>query len=222
MGKIRVLVASDYQIVRSALRQLLKSDEAFDVLPTEADIRESLPRTCQTHSPDVLLLEVSTNSWSSLRVPARVLRLVPDARIVLLSTNDNASYVRVMFTTGVLGYIFKAAAQSELFQAVKEVYQGRRFLDPRLSDSVTDHLLNSVNAAASQPRWKHLSQRETEVLRAITLGFTTKEISKELDLSEKTVQTYRQRICEKLAMHTRADLVHYALAHGLVGWENNP
>jgi DNA-binding NarL/FixJ family response regulator len=220
MGKIRVLVASDYQIVRSALRQLLKIDDVFDVLLTETNIGKALPRTCQTLSPDVLLLEVATHSSSSLRVPASVLTVVPDARILVLSTNDNATYVRAVFATGALGYILKAAAQSELFQAVKQVYRGRRFLDPRLSNSVPDHLLSPITAATGQ-RGKHLSRREIEVLRAIALGFTTKEISKELDLSEKTVQTYRERIYKKLALHTRADLVHYALAHGLAGWENS-
>lgn len=220
MGKIRVLVASDYQIVRSSLRQLLKIDAAFDVVPTEADIGKGLPRIYQALSPDVLLLEVATHNSSSLRVPASVLTSVPNARVLLLSTNENTTYVRAVFATGVLGYILKAAAQSELFQAVKQIYRGRRFLDPRLSNAVPDHLFSPIIAATGQP-FKHLSRREIEVLRAIALGFTTKEISKELDLSEKTVQTYRERIYKKLALHTRADLVHYALAHGLAGWENS-
>ncbi len=218
MGKIRVLVASEYQIVRSSLRQLLKIDDVFDVLLTETNIGKTLPRTCQTLSPDVLLLEVATHSSSSLCVPANVLTVVPDARILVLSTNDNTTYVRAVFAIGALGYILKAAAQSELFQAVKQVYRRRRFLDPRLSNSVPDDLL--ITTATGQPG-KQLSRREIEVLRAIALGFTTKDISKELDLSEKTVQTYRERIYKKLALHTRADLVHYALAHGLAGWENS-
>jgi two-component system response regulator NreC len=219
MGKIRILVASDYQIVRSSLRQLFKTDALFDVLLIEADIGKALPTTCQTLSPDVLLLEIAAPTSSSLRIPAAVLRVVPHARILLLSTNENPTYVRAVFATGVLGYILKSAAQSELFQAVKQVYRGRQFLDPRLRGSVPDQMLSPVDGATDQPRSKHLSRREIEVLRAIALGFTTREISKELDLSEKTVQTYRERMYKKLALHTRADLVHYALAHGLAGWE---
>jgi DNA-binding NarL/FixJ family response regulator len=88
-----------------------------------------------------------------------------------------------------------------------------------LSNSVPDHLLSPISSATGQPG-KQLSRREIEVLRAIALGFTRKEISKELDLREKTVQTYRERIYRKLAFHTRADLVHYAVAHGLAGWED--
>ena len=216
MGKIRVLVASDYEMVRSGLRQLLKIDEAFDLLPTDADIGKDLPHVCQTLSPDVLLIEVAANSSSTLRVPANVLATVPHLRILLITANENATYVRTVFATGVSGYILKSAAQSELFQAVKQIYRGRRFIDPRLKDSLSEDFLSPVTAPASQSV-KRLSRREIEVLSAVALGFTTREISKEMKLSQKTVQTYRERIYKKLELHTRADLVHYALAHGLLG-----
>jgi DNA-binding NarL/FixJ family response regulator len=142
MGKIRVLVASDYEMVRSGLRQLLKIDEAFDLLPTDADIGKDLPYVCQTLSPDVLLIEVAANSSSTLRVPANVLATVPHLRILLITANENATYVRTVFATGVLGYILKSAAQSELFQAVKQIYRGRRFIDPRLKDSLSEDFLS--------------------------------------------------------------------------------
>jgi two-component system, NarL family, response regulator NreC len=219
MGKIRILVASDYEMVRSGLRQLLKIDEAFDLLPIGADIGDGLPHLCQTLSPDVLLLEIATNNSSTLRVPANLLASVPHVRILLISTNENATYVRTVFATGVLGYILKSAAQSELCQAVKQIYRGRRFIDPRLKKSLSEDFLNPVAAPATQSV-KHLSRRELEVLRAVALGFTTREISKEMKLSQKTVQTYRERIYKKLELHTRAGLVHYALARGLLGREN--
>jgi two-component system, NarL family, response regulator NreC len=219
MGKIRVLVASDYEMVRSGLRQLLKIDEAFELLPIDADIGDGLPHLCQTLSPDVLLIEVATNNLSTLRVPANLLASAPHMHILLISTNENATYVRTVFATGVLGYILKSAAQSELFQAVKQIYRGRRFIDPRLKDSLSEDFLNPVTASATQSV-KRLSRREMEVLRAVALGFTTREISQEMKLSQKTVQTYRERIYKKLELHTRAGLVHYALAHGLLGREN--
>jgi two-component system, NarL family, response regulator NreC len=215
MGKIRVLVVSDYQMVRSGLRQLIKIDEAFDVLPADAEIGKSLPRLCQTLSPDVLLVAVPANSPSSLRVLVSVLAVVPRLRILVVGASESSTFVRAILTTGALGYILKAATEYELFQAVKQVYRGRRFIDPRLEHSLSDHLLSPIAA----PRSKHLSRRELEVLRGIALGFTTREISNELDLSQKTVQTYRERIYKKLALNTRADLVHYALAHGLAGWD---
>lgn len=220
MGRIRVLVVSDYQMVRSGLRQLLKIDEAFDVLLTDAEIGKGLPRLCQTLSPDVLLMAVATNSPSSLRVLVNVVAVVPRVRILVVGASESTTYVRATLATGVLGYILKAAAQSELFQAIKQVHRGRRFIDPRLEHSLSDHLLSPFTALKGQSS-QRLSRREIEVLRAISLGFTTREISKELDLSQKTVQTYRERIYKKLALHNRADLVHYALAHGLAGWDNS-
>ena len=219
MGKIRVLVASNYEMVRSGLRQLLKIDEAFDLLPTDADIGNGLPYLCQTLSPDILLIEVATNSSSTLRIPANVLASVPHMRILVLSTIENAAYVRAIFATGVLGYILKSAAQSELVQALKQVNRGRRFIDPRLDDSLSEYLLSPITTHTTKPM-KYLSRRESEVLRSIALGFTTAQISKELRVSQKTVQTYRERIYKKLGLKTRADLVHYALAHGLIGGDN--
>ncbi|HTR25247.1 MAG TPA: response regulator transcription factor [Terriglobales bacterium] len=219
MVKIRVLVASDYQLIRSALRQLLKTDDAFEVVLSETDVGQELPQVYQSISPDVLILESAKKSSASLRVPASILTLVPNARIILLSTNHDVSYVRSMFATGVLGYILKAAAQSELFEAVRHVHRGWQFLDPRLRRSVSHQLLCPANSTAPRSQARDmLSRREIEVLRAIALGHTTKEIAHELDLSEKTVQTYRERIYTKVGLHTRSDLVHYALAHGL-GWE---
>lgn len=219
MGKIRVLVASDYEMVRSGLRQLLKINDAFDLLPIDADIGHGLAHICQTLSPDVLLIEIPTNSSSTLRIPATVLAGSPHMRILVISTNEDAAYVRAIFATGVLGYILKSSAQSELFQAVKQVYRSQRFIDRRLRDSLSEHLLSPITAPANQ-FMTHLSKREIEVLRAIALGFTTREISEKMKLSQKTVQTYRERTYKKLALHTRADLVHYALAHGLLDWDN--
>jgi two-component system, NarL family, response regulator NreC len=219
MGKIRVLVASDYEMVRSGLRQLLRTDDAFDLVPIDADIGNGLAQICQTLLPDVLLIEVATNSSSTLRIPATVLASVPHMRILVVSTNENAAYVRAIFATGVLGYILKSAAQFELVQALKQVNRGRRFIDPRLDDSLSEYLLSPIATQATKPI-KHLSRRESEVLRAIALGFTTAEISKDLKVSPKTVQTYRERIYKKLALRTRADLVHYAIAHDLCGWES--
>jgi DNA-binding NarL/FixJ family response regulator len=166
--------------------------------------------------PDVLLLEVATDVSATLSVPASVLASVPHLRILMLSANKSLTYVRAVFATGVLGYILKSASHAELLQAVKQVYRGRRFIDPRLRDSLSEHLLTSINLFGKHST-KHLSKRESEVVRAIALGFTTREISEELNVSPKTVQTYRERIYKKLALRTRADLVHYALANGLVG-----
>lgn len=219
MGKIRVLVASDYEMVRSGLRQLLTIDEAFDLLPTSADIGNGLPHLCQTLSPDVLLIEVATYSSSTLRIPANVLASVPHMRILVLSTIDKCCLCACDICDRCTRLHPQVCCQSELVQALKQVNRGRRFIDPRLDDSLFEYLLSPITTHATKPI-KYLSRRESEVLRSIALGFTTREISKELKVSQKTVQTYRERIYKKLGLRSRADLVHYALARGLLGGEH--
>lgn len=218
MRKIRVLVASDYPLLRSALRQLLRTQETFEVQSDDVDAGKTLLQSYPAISPDVLLFDLSAKTSTGIRVPARILTKVPAARILLLTTVDDIAFVRSMFSTGVLGYLLKTAAPAELFQALHEVYHRRRFLDPRLGRSATYHLLSrSRDSVQGEKRRKKLSRRELEVLSAIALGHTTREIARDLEVSQKTVQTYRERIYTKLELHTRSDLVHYALAHGL-GW----
>ena len=217
MGRIRVLVASEYELMRSALCQLLKTDDAFVVLPAESDCKLGLPRLYQRMSPDVLLLEVATKSAAIMRIPADILSTVPHARIILLSSDEDVTFVRSMFATGVLGYVLKAAAHSELFQAIRNVHRGRPFVDPRISNSMANPQIG-VNNATRRFSIGKLSRRESEVLRAIAFGYTTKQIADAMNVSAKTVQTYRERIYTKLDLETRSDLVHYAVAHGL-GWE---
>ena len=218
MGKIRVLVASDLQLVRSALGELLRTQDALEVLSADVDACQTLVQSYRAISPDVLILDMPTKS-SALRLPASILTNDPAARIVLLTTIDDIAFVRSMFATGVLGYLLKTAAPSELFRAIEEVHRRRPFLDPRLRRSAPHHLLTvSSNSPQGGRHQNKLSRREVEVLRAIALGHTTKEIARDLGVSEKTVQTYRERIYTKLELHTRSDLVHYALAHG-IGWD---
>jgi two-component system response regulator NreC len=153
-----------------------------------------------------------------LRIAAQMVEEVPGGRVVVISSNENITYVRSMLTAGVLGYVLRKASDTELFLAIRNAYQGRRFIDPRLSDSLADVLLNKARAnnRASEGR---LSQRELQVLRAITRGFTSHEVAQQLQLSTKTVETYRSRIYDKLGLKTRADLVHYAIAVGLLETE---
>lgn len=121
-----------------------------------------------------------------------------------------------MLALGVRAYVVRSATNSELYDAIRTVHRGRRYLDPRLSDSITDMLLGRKTSAIRKPQAKRLSGREAQVLRGVAQGFTTKAIAAKLGVSEKTIQTYRERIYDKLELRTRADLVHYAIAHGML------
>jgi two-component system response regulator NreC len=123
-----------------------------------------------------------------------------------------------MFAAGVLGYVLRKASETELFASLRSAYHGRRYLDPRLSDSLADLLLGARGTLAGS-RGIPLSGRELQVLHGVAQGFTSQDLAKQMSLSAKTVETYRSRIYQKLGLHTRADLVHYAIAFGLLSDE---
>ena len=212
MPKIRLLIASAHLIVRSALGTLLKGVRDFDVVG-EVDLSHLL-RTPVQLSPDVFLVELTEAGLRGLKLAADLMRAAPEAAAVILTSNENPSYVKSILATGVRGYVLRSARNDELYQAIRIAYHGRRYIDPRLSDSIADLLLGTP--AMHRPNVKRLSGRESQVLREIAIGFTTKAIASKFGVSVKTIQTYRARIYEKLGLHTRADLVHYAIAQGML------
>jgi len=214
MPRIRLVIASGHPIVRTALGTLLKGIRDFEVVG-EVDLAH-LVKTAREQSPGVFLVELTEAGLGGLRAVAILMRAVPAAAIVILSSNENPSYVRSMLATGVKGYVLRSASNSELYEAIRTAHRGRRYLDPRLSDSIADMLLGTNGRAIRKPPAKRLSGREAEVLREIAQGLTTKTIAEKLGVSEKTIQTYRERIYDKLELRTRADLVHYAIAHGML------
>jgi two-component system, NarL family, response regulator NreC len=211
---IRLLIASAHPIVRTALGRLLNGVRDFEVVG-ETDLSD-LVKGAQGLSPKVFLIELTESGLSGLSAIAALMRAAPDVSVVILSSNENASYVRSMLAMGVRAYVLRSAGNSELYEAIRRAHRGRRYLDPRLSDSITDLLLGGAGMPVRRPHAKSLSRREAQVLNQIARGFTMKLIAKNLGVSEKTVQTYRARIFEKLQLRTRADLVHYAIAHGLL------
>lgn len=214
MPKIRLLIASAHPIVRTALATLLKTVQDF-VVVGELDLAHLVKNPLQL-SPDVFLVEITESGLRGLRVVAGLMRAAPEAAVVILTSNENPSYVRSILATGAKGYVLRSASNSELYESIRIVHRGRRYIDPHLSDSIADLLLGKAGAMMRKPRVKRLSSRESQVLREIARGFTTKAIAEKLGVSEKTIQTYRARIYEKLGFHTRADLVHYAIAHGIL------
>jgi two-component system, NarL family, response regulator NreC len=213
MPKIRLLIASEHSIVRTGLGKLLNGIRDFEVI-AEVDL-SNIVKAAQELSPDVFLIELTETGLAGLRATAALMRAVTTAAVTVLSSNENPSYVRSLLAMGVKAYVARSASNSELYEAIRTVYRGRRYLDPQLSDSITEMLIGRA-AAIRKPQVKRLSGREAQVLRGVARGFTTKAIAAKLGVSERTIQTYRERIYEKLELRTRADLVHYAIAHGML------
>lgn len=214
MPKIRLLIASEHPIVRTGLGRLLNGIRDFEVI-AEVHLSDIVKAALEL-SPDVFLVELTEVGIAGLQAIAALTRVIATAAVAVLSSNENPSYVRSLLAIGVKAYVARSASNAELYEAIRLVHRGRRYLDPRLSDSITDMLLGRKSAAIRKPQVKRLSSREAQVLRGVAQGLTAKAIAVKLGVSERTIQTYRERIYEKLELRTRADLVHYAIAHGML------
>jgi two-component system response regulator NreC len=204
---LRIVIADDHSVVRRGLRQLLEVEEGLEVV-AEADDIEDARRYTRGHKPDVLVLDLNMPGGSTLDAIPAIREESPDTRIVILTMQDEPAYAREALGAGVLGYVLKEAADTELVEAVRRAAAGDTYLNPRLGARV----------AAAPPAGPPdgLSQREVEVLRMIALGHTNAEIGESLFLSVRTVETHRAHIQQKLRLGSRAELVRYALEHGLI------
>ena len=208
---IRLLIVDDHQLVRSGLRLLLESEDDMTV-EDEAGNAEDAVRLARLHKPDVVLLDVVMPGGSGLDAAPDIKEAAPKTRILVLSMQDDPSYVRQAFSAGASGYLLKEAADNELVAAVREVAGGGSYVHPTLGARLAAAEAEAQARAAADP----LSDREREVLRLLALGHTNQEIAKMLFISVRTAETHRAHIMQKLRLSTRAELVRYALDHGLL------
>jgi DNA-binding NarL/FixJ family response regulator len=178
----------------------------------EAGSADEAVRKARLEKPDVVLLDVVMPGRSGLEAAPEILQAAPGAKILVLSMQDDPSYVREAFAAGASGYLLKEAADADLVAAVREVAEGRRYVHPVLGARLAAAELEAEAQAAADP----LSEREREVLRLLALGHTNQEIAKMLYISVRTAETHRAHIMQKLRLATRAELVRYALAQGLL------
>ncbi len=208
---IRVLIVDDHAVVRSGLKLLLEAEADITVVGEAGSADEGV-RAARLEKPDVVLLDVVMPGRSGIEATPELLKAAPTARVLVLSMQDDPSYVREAFAAGARGYVLKEAADVELVQAVREVAGGARYVHPALGARLAAAEVDAASRAAADP----LSDREREVLRLLALGHTNQEIAKMLFISVRTAETHRAHIMQKLGLQTRAELVRYALANGLL------
>lgn len=208
---IHVALADDHCNVRRNLRLSLESEKDVVVVAV-ADDPFTAMRQVNHQVPDVLLLDLRTPNGSSLNVIRRLRAQVPDTEIVVMTTEQSPVFARQALDAGATGYVHADNAPSELPDAIRRASHRQKYISPRVVAAL-DGLRRAVDRDS-------LSPRETDVLRLIALGFTSSEISDELHLSRRTVDTHRSHVQRKLGLSKRWQLVRYALDHSLIG--NSP
>jgi two-component system, NarL family, response regulator NreC len=206
---IRIVVVDDHAVVRSGLRLLLDAENDLEVVGDAGNVREAVFEV-RAAKPDVVLLDVTMPDESGIDGLPKLLHEAPEAKVLMLSMEDDPSYVREAFAAGASGYVLKEAVDAEVVAAVRDVAAGNRYVHPALGARMVAADAAAQAANAADP----LSDREREVLRLLALGHTNQEIAKQLYISVRTAETHRAHIMRKLQLSTRAELVRYAIEHG--------
>jgi two-component system, NarL family, response regulator NreC len=208
---IRILVVDDHAVVRTGLRRVLDAEPDIETV-AEAATAEGAVFEAIDHKPDIVLLDLMMPGKSGIDGMPALIQAVPEAKILILSMQDDPRYVREAFEAGASGYVLKEAADTEVVSAGRAVAAGERYVHPALGARLIAAEVEERKRAEVDP----LSEREREVLRLLALGHTNQEIAKMLYISVRTAETHRAHIMQKLGLSSRAELVRHALAEGLL------
>lgn len=211
---IRVLLVDDHRVVLEGLRGQLAVCERIEVVG-EATNGEDAIAQAKKLRPDIVLLDISMPGMSGLEAAAILGREVPEARIVALTMHDDAEYALGMIRTGAQGYVLKESSMAELVEAIETVHAGKSFFSPQVSEYLVGDFVRQQQGAADP-----LTPREMEVLALIAQGENSKSIGKRLYISVRTVEGHRDRIMQKLGIHSIAGLVKFAIRTGLAKLED--
>lgn len=215
MSKIKVLLADDHMVVRLGLKALIDGEPDMDVVGEASNGLEAIEQA-RALWPDVIVMDISMPEMDGLEATRRIRGELPQCQILILTVHAQERYLFPVLKAGGAGYVLKSTVDTELLDAIRTVAKGGAFLYPSATRMVLEDYLNQLQNAPQQDAYEHLREREREVLKLLALGHTASQIADKLTLSPKTIETYRSRIMEKLNLHSRVDLVQYALARGLL------
>jgi DNA-binding NarL/FixJ family response regulator len=208
---IRILIADDHGIVAEGLKHLIEAQSDMEVVALVGDGREAVQQAREVQ-PDVVLMDLSMPELNGADATRAILERDPKCRVIVLSMYAQREYVRRALKAGAAGYVVKRSAAKEVVEAIRTVHAGQRYLSPRVADVV----LEDYTDDKQDDLLARLSGREREVLQLLAEGRTGAEIAQRLSLSQKTVETYRARLVEKLGIRDVAGLVRFAIQKGLV------
>ncbi|HEX8335979.1 MAG TPA: response regulator transcription factor [Pyrinomonadaceae bacterium] len=210
MSKIRVLLAEDHLTVRHGVRMLLDAQPDIECVGEAGDGRTAL-RLAAELAPDVVLMDVTMPEMNGLKATELMRETCPGVRVVALTRHTERGYMQELLRAGAAGYVLKQSDPSVLLQAVRAVAAGGDYLDPAIAGKAISGFFSRREGSVGEV---YLSDRETEVLRLIALGYSNKEVAARLDLSVKTVEAHKANAMRKLDMTGRIDIVRYAMLQG--------
>ena len=208
MTKLRIVLADDHAVVREGMKTLISAQADMEVVGEAAD-GPSTVALVEKLDPDIVVVDVSMPGLNGAEVTKSLKESRPDRKVLALTVHEDRGYLRLLMGAGASGYVLKRAAADELIRAIRTVADGGTYLDPVVTGSVVAGYIGHPNGQKAD-----LSEREVEVVKFIAQGYSNKEIASQLELSVKTVETYKMRSLEKLGIRSRVGLVKYAAQQG--------
>jgi len=215
MKKINVLLVDDHTVVRQGLRALLQSEEDIEVLGEAENGRQAVMLARKT-PPDVVVMDIAMPLLNGLEATRQILKIIPTARVLVLTSYGDDECVEQMMQVGASGYLIKQTAANDLLKAIREVQRGNAFFSPAIAKRLRDQCREAFTSGQAPRKASELTSREAEVLQLIAEGFSNKQIAAELCISIKTVEKHRQQVMNKLNIHDVAGLTRYAISKGMV------
>ena len=206
--RIRILIADDHAIVAEGLRSLIDAQSDMEVVGLAGNGRDAV-RQALEREPDVVVMDNAMPEMNGIEAARIIAKRCADTRIVMLSMHSTSVHVYRALQAGVSGYVLKESVGRELLDAIRTVHAGRRYLSKPLADDLLDQLVSGV----PEDPLSRLSDRERQVLQLLAEGNSVVDIADKLSLSRKTVETYRERMMEKLDIHDLASLIKFAIQH---------
>jgi two-component system, NarL family, response regulator NreC len=216
MDKIRVLLADDHTLIRSGIATLLQNNKDFLVVGEAEDGEEAVRKSGEL-KPTVVVLDLSMPKLSGIEATKQIKKKFPEVNILVLTMHENEEYVYQIIKSGAAGYVLKSAGKDELIAAIRAAAKGEKFFSPRISQLMAEGYVRRVEQVATEiePGDVPLTRREREVLILVVDGMTNQQIAEQLFISPRTVDTHRTNIMQKLNIHDLANLVRYAIDHGI-------
>ncbi len=213
---IRVLICDDHMMVRQGVHMVLQSETDIELV-AEAGRGLEAVQMAEIHKPDVVIMDISLPDISGIEATRRIKAALPGVRVIGLTMHEEEPYVMELLKAGADGYIVKRSAAADLVSAIRSVMQGQAVLDPVVTRAVVSgYVTHKASPSPQSDDLNALTPREREILILVAEGNTNAEIARQLFISEKTVQTHRSNILDKLDIHDRTELVRFAIRHGLI------
>lgn len=213
--KIHILLADDHTILRAGLKMMLNAQPDMEVVGEAQDGRQVLQEV-QRLQPDIILMDITMPDMNGIEATRQIKKLVPEVKVLVLTMHENEEYVFQALRAGASGYMLKEAADTELITALHVIRSGQFYLSPTAQSVMVGDYLQRVRSGEEKDSYSSLTEREREILKLVAEGYTNNQIAERLVISPKTVDTHRTHVMDKLNLHSRAELVKYAMRRGLL------